>query len=254
MFVGSFLIRLCGFAGQVEALQTRFETFHWTGIAAPSCSSTECVVHGLCSVLVRVLTAPPRVDSGPDPLMVGIRSPDELVVGLAPATLEFWVRFPNERNQGKRGATLCLSTGFLTGPSTRGLLPLWRGAGAGGLLADTRRWPAAEDGVPPSMQITPHTHILTDRSPALYSPTTPRRAHSPTTFPGPMARPPPSPAHAPCSHPQTGPPDSATSPVIVLCSCALCARLCMLALPPSLQVVGFGFQLPPRLCIHAHTH
>jgi hypothetical protein len=38
----------------------------------------------------------------PDPLMVGIRSPDGLVVGLAPATLEFWVRFPNERNQGKQ--------------------------------------------------------------------------------------------------------------------------------------------------------
>jgi hypothetical protein len=34
--------------------------------------------------------------------MVGIRSPDGLVVGLAPATLEFWVRFPNERNQGKQ--------------------------------------------------------------------------------------------------------------------------------------------------------
>ncbi len=43
----------------------------------------------------------------PDPLMVGIRSPDGLMVGLAPATLEFWVRFPNERNQGKQGATLC---------------------------------------------------------------------------------------------------------------------------------------------------
>ena len=27
-------------------------------------------------------------------------------------TLEFWVRFPNERNQGKQGATLCESTGF----------------------------------------------------------------------------------------------------------------------------------------------
>ena len=25
-------------------------------------------------------------------------------LGLAPATLEFWVRFPNERNQGKQGA------------------------------------------------------------------------------------------------------------------------------------------------------
>jgi hypothetical protein len=38
---------------------------------------------------------------------------------------------------------------------------------------------------------------------------------------------------APCSHPQTGPPDSATSPVIVLYSRALCACLCVLALPPS---------------------
>jgi hypothetical protein len=28
-------------------------------------------------------------------------------LGLAPATLEFWVRFPNERNQGKQGETLC---------------------------------------------------------------------------------------------------------------------------------------------------
>ena len=44
---------------------------------------------------------------------------------------------------------------------------------------------------------------------------------------------PPSPARAPCSHPQPGPPDSATSPVIVLYSRALCARLCVLALPPS---------------------
>ena len=32
-------------------------------------------------------------------------SPDGLVVGLAPATLEFWVRFPDERNQGKQGAS-----------------------------------------------------------------------------------------------------------------------------------------------------
>jgi len=35
---------------------------------------------------------------------------------VAPATLEFWVRFPNERNQGKQDATLFYSTGFLTGP------------------------------------------------------------------------------------------------------------------------------------------
>jgi len=56
--------------------------------------------------------------------------------------------------------------------------PLWRGAGAGGLLAGTRRRPAAEDGVPPS-QMQPQTHILLARSPAPYSPFY-RRAHSPT--------------------------------------------------------------------------
>ena len=37
---------------------------------------------------------------------------------------EFWVRFPSERNQGKQGATLCSSTGFLTGPKTREVLRL----------------------------------------------------------------------------------------------------------------------------------
>jgi hypothetical protein len=90
--------------------------------------------------------------------------------------------------------------------------PLWRGVGDGGLLAGKRRRPAAEDGVPPSLQITTLTHILLARSPAPYSPFPPRRAVSPTAFSGPMARP----ARAPCSHPPTGPPDSATSPVIVL--------------------------------------
>jgi hypothetical protein len=50
----------------------------------------------------RAARAAPRPGWAPDPLMVGIRSPDGLVVGLAPATLEFWVRFPNERNQGKQ--------------------------------------------------------------------------------------------------------------------------------------------------------
>jgi hypothetical protein len=53
----------------------------------------------------------------PDPLMVGIRSPDGLVVGLAPATLEFWVRFPNERNQGKAGRHPVLKYRFLIGPN-----------------------------------------------------------------------------------------------------------------------------------------
>ena len=52
---------------------------------------------------VKVMTrGQPRPGWAPDPPMVGIRSPIGLVVGSAPATLEFWVRFPNERNQGKQ--------------------------------------------------------------------------------------------------------------------------------------------------------
>jgi hypothetical protein len=35
----------------------------------------------------------------------GIRSPDGLVVGLAPATLEFWVQFQTRGTSGKQGAT-----------------------------------------------------------------------------------------------------------------------------------------------------
>jgi len=62
---------------------------------------------------------------------------------------------------------------------------LWRGAGGGGVLAGTRRPSAAGDGVPPSLQIPPHTHILLARSSAPYSPFR-RRAHSPTAFSGPM--------------------------------------------------------------------
>jgi hypothetical protein len=84
-----------------------------------------------------------------------------------------------------------------------GKLPLWRGAGAGGVLAGTRRPSAAGDGVPPSLQIPPHTHILLARSPAPYSPFR-RRAHSPTAFSGPMARPPPSPPRPPPSHMHAG--------------------------------------------------
>ena len=71
----------------------------------------------------------------------------------------------------------------------RELLPSWRGVGGGGLMAGKRRRPAAEDGVPPFLQIPPHTHILLARLPAPYSPFPPRRAHSPTAFSGPMARP-----------------------------------------------------------------
>ena len=44
---------------------------------------------------------PRRSGWAPDPLMVGIRSPDGLVVGLAPATLEF--SFPKREEPGKTG-------------------------------------------------------------------------------------------------------------------------------------------------------
>jgi hypothetical protein len=62
---------------------------------------------------------------------------------------------------------------------------------------------AAGDGVPPFLQIPPHIHILLARSPAPYSPFR-RRAHSPTAFSGPMARPPPSPPRPPPSHMHAG--------------------------------------------------
>jgi hypothetical protein len=142
-----------------------------------------------------------------------------LHLGLAPATLEFWVRFPNERNQGKQahpvlkyrvphGSHSPHANSFVIGPAViKHTLhfppPLWGGAGGGGLLAGTRRRPAAEDGVPPSLQVPPHTHILLARSPAPYSPFR-RRAHSPTAFSGPMARPPPSPPRPPPSHIHAG--------------------------------------------------
>jgi len=62
------------------------------------------------------------------PLWLGSDPPSAWWLGLAPATLEFWVRFPNERNQGKQAhpvlkyrvphgshrenrRTLCYSTG-----------------------------------------------------------------------------------------------------------------------------------------------
>jgi len=51
----------------------------------------------------------------------------------------------------------------------------WRGGGGGGVQACTRLQSAAGDGVPPSLQIPPHTRILLARSPAPYSPF--RRAH-----------------------------------------------------------------------------
>jgi hypothetical protein len=89
---------------------------------------------------------------------------------------------PLKRSSANWSSCCTLVTSAASSPE--GLLPLWRGAGGDGLLAGTRRRPAVEDGVPPSLQIPPHAHILTARSPAPYSPTTPGRAHSPTAFSG----------------------------------------------------------------------
>jgi hypothetical protein len=47
----------------------------------------------------------PRPGWAPDPLMVVIKSPDGLVVGLAPATLELWVRFPCHPKREEPGKT-----------------------------------------------------------------------------------------------------------------------------------------------------
>jgi hypothetical protein len=188
----------------------------------------------------------------PDPLLVG-SDPDGLVV--APDSPWSFGFDSQTRGTRENRAPPCVKVpGSSRVPGE--LLPLWRGAGGDGLLAGTRRRPAAEDSVPASLQILSHTHILTVQPLAPYSPTTPRQAHSPTAFSGLIARPSPSPAHAPCSHPQVGPPDSAASPVIVLYSRNLCASLRVLELPPS----PAGFQIwvstssSPLHTAHAHIH
>ena len=71
------------------------------GFAGSALSSPEPVAGSApCgSVLIVQL---PRPGWAPDPLMVGIRSSDGLVVGLAPATLEFWVRFQTRGTRENR--------------------------------------------------------------------------------------------------------------------------------------------------------
>ena len=44
----------------------------------------------------------PRHGWAPDPRWLGLDPLSAWWLGLAPVTLEFWVRFPNERNQGKQ--------------------------------------------------------------------------------------------------------------------------------------------------------
>ncbi len=137
----------------------------------------------------------------PDPPMVGIRSPIGLVVGSCTSHPGVLGSIPKREEPGKTGAPCVKVPGSSRVPG-RNNLPLWHGAGGAGLLTGTRRRPAAEDGVPPSLQIPPHTH--TARSLACpYSPFR-RRAHSPTAFSGPMARPPLSPAPPPPSHTHAG--------------------------------------------------
>jgi len=59
---------------------------------------------------LKIYRIPKLADKGPSPALGGLQIPrwlgsDPLSawwLGLAPATLEFWVRFANERNQGKQ--------------------------------------------------------------------------------------------------------------------------------------------------------
>jgi hypothetical protein len=66
-----------------------------------------------------------------------------------------WVRFPNERNQGKQAHPV-LKYRVPHGSQDQ-IVPLWRGAGGGSVLAGTRRPLAAGDGVPPSLHTASHT-------------------------------------------------------------------------------------------------
>jgi hypothetical protein len=105
------------------------------------------------------------------------------------------------------------------------------GAGGCGLLAGTRQWPAAEDGVPPSLQIQSHTCVSAASFP-FARPLLPSRA-------------------------QTGPPDIATSPVIVLYSLTrpLCPFVCVSAasFPCWFSDLGLNFLLASAYCTREHT-
>ena len=79
--------------------------------------------------------------------------------------------------------TLCSSTGFLTGPRFLPRLNCRYGE-APAASASWRRWGRR---APFSTDTASHTRLPTTH------PFRPRRAHSPTAFSGPMARPPPSP-------------------------------------------------------------
>jgi hypothetical protein len=68
-------------------------------VSVSQCTGREQLCNRYREHLTHTWTVP-RPGWAPDPLMVGIRSPDGLVVGLAPATLEFWVRFPNDFPNG----------------------------------------------------------------------------------------------------------------------------------------------------------
>jgi hypothetical protein len=176
-------------------------------------------------------------------------------LGLAPATLEFWVRFPNERNQGKQAHPVLkyrvphgshgfgFGSGFGIGFTLTHLLaraPLRhppftpqpfppRSLVCGGQPSPHKSRLVVSHSTCPPLSSSPHTHSIVLGTAVINnnwkllcrSFSGPRYR----TFSGPIARPPPSPEDARCSHPQTGPPDSATSPVIVLYySRALCAE------------------------------
>ncbi len=102
-----------------------------------------------------------------------------------------------------------------------------------------------------------YTHILTPRSPALYSPTTPRRPHSPTTFSGPIVFL-PLPLCTPLA-PIPGSDRSARhrnqpshSTVLAL---TVCPFVCVsdFSFPCWFSDLGLNFLLASAYCTHEHT-
>ena len=102
--------------------------------------------------------------------------------------------------------------------------------------------------MPSSLQIPPDTHLLTACSPAPYSPTTPRRAHSPTAFSGSVpASFPYSCSSFPSSDRSAGQRSPASHSTY---SCALCARLRVLAMYVYAGIAECAPAFPDTLLAH----
>ena len=160
---------------------------------------------------------------------VGIRSPDGLVVGSCTSSPGVLGSIPKREEPGKTGAPIAADGEWASDP-----FRIHTTSHAHTARSRIRAGPIVRATFWSSKLSTPRSRrhwfcvvaILCSRSltqagpwiiatqPALNS--LPRRDLGFYLYVAAIARPPPSPACAPCSHPQTGPPDSATSPVIVL--------------------------------------